>query len=46
MSTLNPIVDYNPFALATKSIFSHSKLLTNISSYFSNLFLKNIPKSG
>lgn len=41
--TLNTIVDLNPVALGLNKLFSSSKLLSNISTYFAQLFANKIP---
>lgn len=44
--SLNAIVDYNPVARVLHALFSHSKLLTNVSNYFANLFAHQLGRRG
>ena len=43
MSVLNHIIDIDPLSWVGQKVFTHSKLLTKISEYLTNLFLKNAP---
>lgn len=38
---LNHIIEHNPVSWAGNKIFTHSKLLSNLAAYFSNLFLNS-----
>lgn len=38
---LNHIIEHNPVTWAGQKLFSHSTLLTNLATYFSNLFLNS-----
>lgn len=46
MSVLNHIIDIDPLSWLGQKVFAHSKLLTKISEYLTNLFLKNAPTNA